>query len=78
MVNEGAHPLWILFSSGTTGLPKPIIHCHGAMILKQHKSLQLHMDVHPGERMHFSTTTSGWIMGNISVSALAHGRAHRG
>jgi acetoacetyl-CoA synthetase len=64
-----AHPLWILFSSGTTGLPKPIIHCHGAMVLEQYKSLQFHMDVHPGERMFFFTTT-GWMMWNFLVSAL--------
>jgi acetoacetyl-CoA synthetase len=64
-----AHPLWILFSSGTTGLPKPIIHCHGAMILEQYKSLKFHMDVHPGERMFFFTTT-GWMMWNFLVSAL--------
>jgi len=64
-----AHPLWILFSSGTTGLPKPIIHCHGGMILEQIKALKFHMDVHPGERMFFFTTT-GWMMWNVLVSAL--------
>jgi acetoacetyl-CoA synthetase len=64
-----AHPLWILFSSGTTGLPKPIIHCHGGMVLEQYKSLKLQMDVHPGERMFFFTTT-GWMMWNFLVSAL--------
>jgi acetoacetyl-CoA synthetase len=64
-----AHPLWILFSSGTTGLPKPIIHSHGGMTLEQFKGLKLHMDVHPGERMFFFTTT-GWMMWNFLVSAL--------
>jgi acetoacetyl-CoA synthetase len=64
-----AHPLWILFSSGTTGLPKPIVHCHGGMLLEQYKSLKLQMDVHPGERMFFFTTT-GWMMWNFLVSAL--------
>lgn len=64
-----AHPLWILFSSGTTGLPKPIIHCHGGMILEQCKALALQMDVQPGERMFFFTTT-GWMMWNFLVSAL--------
>jgi acetoacetyl-CoA synthetase len=63
------HPLWILFSSGTTGLPKPIIHSHGGMILEQIKSLKLMMDVHPGERVFFFTTT-GWMMWNFLVSAL--------
>jgi acetoacetyl-CoA synthetase len=64
-----AHPLWILFSSGTTGLPKPIIHSHGGMTLEQCKGLRLQMDVHPGERMFFFTTT-GWMMWNFLVSAL--------
>ena len=64
-----AHPLWILFSSGTTGLPKPIVHCHGGITLEQFKSLAFHMDVHARERMFFFTTT-GWMMWNFLVSAL--------
>jgi acetoacetyl-CoA synthetase len=64
-----AHPLWILFSSGTTGLPKPIVHGHGAMIMEQMKGITFHMDMHAGERMFFFTTT-GWMMWNFLVSAL--------
>jgi acetoacetyl-CoA synthetase len=64
-----AHPLWILFSSGTTGLPKPIVHCHGGITLEQFKSLAFHMDVHARERMFFFTTT-GWMMWNFLASAL--------
>jgi acetoacetyl-CoA synthetase len=63
------HPLWILFSSGTTGLPKPIVHGHGGMVLEQFKAITLMMDVHPGERMFFFTTT-GWMMWNFLASAL--------
>ena len=64
-----AHPLWILFSSGTTGLPKPICHSHGGIILEQLKHVQLQFDMQPGERMFFFTTT-GWMMWNFLVSAL--------
>ena len=66
------HPLWILFSSGTTGLPKPIVHGHGGIILEALKTLQFHMDIHPGERAFFYTTT-GWMMWNVVVSMLMTG-----
>jgi acetoacetyl-CoA synthetase len=64
-----AHPLWILFSSGTTGLPKPIIHCHGGITIEQLKLFHFHMDMHPRQRMFFFTST-GWMMWNFLASSL--------
>jgi acetoacetyl-CoA synthetase len=66
------HPLWILFSSGTTGLPKPIVHGHGGIVLEMYKSLAFHMDVRPGDRAFFFTTT-GWMMWNFLASMLLSG-----
>jgi acetoacetyl-CoA synthetase len=66
------HPLWVLFSSGTTGLPKALVHGHGGILVEQLKLQRLHMDLRPGDRMLFFTTT-GWMMWNFLVSSLLLG-----
>lgn len=66
------HPIWILFSSGTTGRPKAIAHPTGGILLEHLKALVFHQDVKPGER-YFWYSTTGWMMWNYALSSLLAG-----
>lgn len=65
-------PLWIVYSSGTTGLPKPFVHSHGGVLLEALKFMHFHMDLKPSSTLFYFTTT-GWVMWNILMNGLLTG-----
>lgn len=71
---EFSHPLWIVYSSGTTGLPKPFVHGHGGALLEALKFAHFHLNLHADSCMFYFTTT-GWVMWNILLSGLVTGSA---
>ncbi len=69
---EFSHPLWVLFTSGTTGLPKGLVHGHGGITLEGLKWAGLYAGMRPGERM-FAVTSTGWALWNMQINTLMHG-----
>ena len=68
------HPLWVVFSSGTTGLPKAIVHSHVGVLVEHLKLMHFHLGLKPGGAMFFYSTT-GWMMWNLLLAALTTGAA---
>ena len=66
------HPIWVVFSSGTTGLPKPIVHSHVGVLVEHLKLMHFHLNLRPGAPMFFYSTT-GWMMWNLLIAALITG-----